>query len=170
MWSISIKESIKIIAITILAMILGLIIQIYVLSGGLDSLSRIMSDSSVLVDTIMGIFSFTVGQLSVFVILLMMFAFSASLLRSIAYILGATPSVSAPKPKKEKKKKEKKKPKKEEKPAAPQPEEPVVDTGNYCKICGKPIPLGRAICKNCEAILRGEAPSTQQQSGQSEGG
>jgi len=38
-------------------------------------------------------------------------------------------------------------------------EEAVLDTGNYCRICGKPISIGRAICKECEAILRGEAVS-----------
>ncbi len=168
MWGLSIREGIKILIVTLLATILAVIIQLVVVSGA-DTLFSVISSPQNLVDSLYQAFSLPISSFSLFVILVTMFAFSTSFLNSIYSVLAGgvelRPSVKAEKPKKEKKKKEKKEKKKKEeaKVEAKPPEEPVIDTGNYCKICGKPISLGRAICKECEAMLRGEAPPTQQQ-------
>lgn len=166
MWIISIKEGAKVILITLLATIVALIIQVIVSSSdGLTLVMDTLKDPNRIYDTIMAAFNTPISGVSVFVILIMMFAFSMSFLNSIGTVLGVGGvEVSAPKPRKEKKVKVKKEKKKEKAEEAPKPtEEPVIDTGNYCKMCGKPISLGRAICKECEAILRGEAPPSQEQ-------
>ncbi len=163
---VSAKEGVKILLITLVATILAIIIQVIVaIPHGADIVIDTLKDPSKIKETIESAFTIPMSSFSLFVIIVMLFAFSTSFLNSINTLFGvggielSAPKVKAKKEKKAKKKvKEKKEKKAEEatKPAAE--EEPVIDTGNYCKMCGKPISLGRAICKECEAILRGEAP------------
>ena len=167
MWAISIKEGAKVILITLIATIVALIIQVIISSSdGLTLVMDTIKDPNKIYNTIMAVFSTPISGISVFVILIMMFAFSMSFLNSIGTVLGVGGvEVSAPKPRREKKVKVKREEEKKEKAEeTPKPaEEPVIDTGNYCKMCGKPISLGRAICKECEAMLRGEAPPPPEQ-------
>ena len=164
MWMVSAKEGAKILIITLVATILAIIIQTIVLiPNGTEIIASTLRDPAKIKEAIMSAFSIPISQFSLFVVIVMVFAFSTSLLNSINTLLGiGGVEVSAPKVKvKKEKKKEKAKPKKKgkvEETPKPAEETQPIDTGHYCPLCGKPISLGRAICKECEAKLEGGAP------------
>ena len=166
MFKVALKESIKIFALTLVAMLVGAVAYVAFVQQDIWNViveSTFKLDVNKLGEVLFNALTTPVGMMPIIVFIITMFGFVLGFILSIINLMGGveiTPGEKPKKekPKKEKKKKEKKKKEKEE-PAAPtKEEETFVDTGNRCQICGKPIPIGRAICKNCEAILKGEAP------------
>lgn len=175
MWKYSIKAGIITILFSILGMIIGSVLLIFLVESpeaAVGTIFETMTRPENLANFIRGALTMGIADVPVIVLILGAFFFIVGLFQAMAI----TPSASVAgmefggevkekkekKAKKKEKKKKKKEKQKEEAVEKPQPEEqPVVDTGNYCQICGKPIPLGRAICKECEeALKRGEIPAT----------
>ena len=153
---VSIKEGFKIIVITTIAIVVGVFIQFAIMDS--EAIKALISQPSNLLDTLTNVFLGTPQELSIFVILIALFAFSTSFLGSIQRVLGGV-ELGAPK----KEKKAEITPTPTQQPAeAPQPE--VMVGENFCQICGKPISPGRAICKECEEKLKtGVPPGTPQE-------
>lgn len=150
----AIKEASKIIVAVLLSVIVGLLIQLAITSP--SEFQEMIKKPEVVLDYIVSSLFAPVQNISLFVILVVIFAFSAALINSLQNLWGA-PKVSVEKAPKEKKEKKEKieAAKTQVKEAAPGAEEPApAGPTEPCPICGKPKPMGRAICKECEEKLK----------------
>ncbi|MCR8455985.1 MAG: hypothetical protein NDP23_05710 [Crenarchaeota archaeon] len=144
----ALKEASKATLAVFLAIIIGLLIQKAMTDS--SHFHNMLLDPKQIIDYIVSSLLSPVGSISPFVILLAVFALMVSSFSSLQK-LGVAPTVSMEKAPKKKVREEKA----EAAPKVPEVSEPA-PTGptEPCPICGKPKPMGRAICKECEEKLK----------------
>ncbi|GEM_PF-3806790 len=148
-----IKEGIKVVVITFLAIIVGVLIQLVLTD--FDTLQVMLSQPQTFVEVLKDVFLGAPQGLSVFIMLIALFAFTTAFLSSVRSVIGGVEISRVEGAQKEREAEMEAMPKPEQQPRP----ETIIAGDNYCQICGKPISPGRAICKECEEKLRVESAS-----------